>query len=369
MTAGRGGRPRAPERATGREDGEPMTGSAHGGAPGDRGTARRRWRPFGRCTAALAGTAVAGALTLSLAGPPFAPGAGPRRGTAGRVPSAGRPVAHARPASDADCAHPEASLRPSKAAGPAVRRIQRRGYLVVGVDQDSYLWGYRDTSTGQIVGFDIDLVKAIAADLLGPDPRIVYKTIPTDQRIPAIRHHEVDMVVRTMSITCDRLGQVAFSTAYFEAGQQLLVPKVRSAAHPITGFDDSLRGKRVCTASGSTGQALLRAHGHGARVTALANQIDCLVLLQLHQVDAVLTDNALAAGQAAQDPTVHLIGRPLSHEPYGVAMNLGDTDLVRRVNSVLERYRTDGAWQAAYHKWLARDLPGVGGPPKPLYED
>ena len=45
------------------------------------------------------------------------------------------------------------------------------------------------------------------------------------------------MVVRTMTINCDRIKQVAFSTAYFEAGQQLLVPK----GSPITGFDDSLQ--------------------------------------------------------------------------------------------------------------------------------
>ena len=60
-----------------------------------------------------------------------------------------------------------------------------------------------------------------------------------------------------------------------------------------------------------------------AAVCGRANQLDCLVRLQLDQVDAVLTDNALAAGQAAQDPSVHLIGSPLTHEPYAVAMNLG----------------------------------------------
>jgi polar amino acid transport system substrate-binding protein len=279
-------------------------------------------------------------------------------------------LAQARPALDVNsCENPEASLRPSSAAGDAVKRIQARGYLTVGVDQDSYLWGYRDPTTGQIVGFDIDLVQAIARDLLGPNPRIVYKTVPTDQRISAVQSHEVDMVVRTMTVNCDRIKQVAFSTAYFEAGQQLLVPKTGTQ---ITGFDDSLKGKNVCTASGSTGQSLLAEESHGAHVVLVPNQIDCLVRLQLGQVDAVLTDNALAAGQAAQDPTVHLIGAPLTHEPYAVAMNLDDTDLVRRVNQVLDEYRAGGAsspWMQAYNKWLAHDLPGVSGPPTPLYKD
>lgn len=327
-------------------------------ARGGRRPRLRGWGGVGAMTGVCA-LAVVAALLLPC-GAPQGPSAGP--------PALGTAVP-ARQASDETCDHPEASLRPSSAAGPAVHRIQRRGYLIVGVDQDSYLWGYRDTSTGGIVGFDIDLVRAIARNILGPNPVIVFRTVPTDQRIPAVRSHEVDMVVRTMSITCDRVKQVAFSTAYFEAGQQLLVPRTGTK---VTGFDDSLRGERVCTASGSTGQALLRARPHGVHVVLVPNQIDCLVRLQLGEVDAVLTDNALAAGQAAQDPAVHLIGSPLTHEPYGVAMNLADTDLVRRVNEVLVGYRAGGAgspWTKAYDRWLAHNLPGVGGPPAPLYRD
>lgn len=336
-----------------------MTGATEAARP----VGRRRLRGWGG-VGAMAG-ACALALTASLL---FL-----SRGGAAHDAAVGRPagagVTQARQAADETCRNADASLRPSSAAGPAVKRIQQRGYLIVGVDQNSYLWGYRDPSSGQIVGFDIDLVRAIAADILGPNARIVFKTVPTDQRIPAIQSHEVDMVVRTMSITCDRIKQVAFSTAYFEAGQQLLVPR---SGTTITGFDDSLRGKRVCTASGSTGQELLSGQSHGARLVLVPNQLDCLVRLQLDEVDAVMTDNALAAGQAAQDPTVHLIGSPLTQEPYGVAMNLADTDLVRRVNQVLDGYRSGGAnspWMRAYDHWLAQDLPGVGGPPAPVYKD
>jgi len=104
----------------------------------------------------------------------------------------------------------------------------------------------------------------------------------------------------------------------------------------------------------------------------VANQLDCLVMLQLGEADAVFTDNALAAGQAAQDPAVRLVGTPVTTEYYGVAMNEKDTDLVRRVNRVLEDYRSGGAdspWMQAYRTWLEADLPGIEGPPEPLYKD
>jgi polar amino acid transport system substrate-binding protein len=182
-----------------------------------------------------------------------------------------------------------------------------------------------------------------------------------------------------MTINCARIKQVAFSTAYFTAGQQVLAPR----SSPISGYDDSLRNKTVCTASGSTGESHLTDTADGTRTSdakrlgiklmIVPNQLDCLVRLQLGLADAVFTDNALAAGQAAQDPTVHLVGQAVTKEPYGVAMNLGDSDLVRRVNKVLAAYSSGGrnsAWTTSYDKWLADDLPlpGTPGPPPPLYK-
>ncbi|MEU4213005.1 glutamate ABC transporter substrate-binding protein [Streptomyces sp. NPDC026206] len=268
----------------------------------------------------------------------------------------------------AACTTPEASLRPSTADGPAVQRIKSRGRLIAGVDQNSYRWGYRNPATRELSGFDIDLVRAIAKAVLGDPDKVTFLAIPTNQRIPALEKGKVDIIARTMTINCDRIRQVAFSTAYFEAGQQVLVPE----GSPVTAFDDTLKGKKVCTAKGSTGESELKSESHGASVLTVPNQLDCLVRLQLGQVDAVITDSALAAGQAAQDPSVRLVGKPFTTESYGVAMNLKDTDLVRRVNAVLDDYRRGGdqsAWMQAYRKWLEHGLRGITAPPEPKYKD
>lgn len=345
----------------------------------------RRGRPL-----AVAGLGTVAAMVAVVAAAVLSPTVLSLHGTHGdgarHARSAHRSDAARHPARPADKPRPETckggrdpaeSLKPSGAAGRAVKRIKKRGRLVVGVDQNSYLWGYRDPATGTIDGFDIDLVRAIAKNLLGKHPQITYKTIPTDQRIAAIKKGDVDMVVRTMTINCDRLRDVAFSTAYFEAGQQLLVPKEHAR---VKGFDASMRGERLCFAQGSTAQTLME-HGRyrklGAKPVVVANQLDCLVRMQLGQADATLTDSALGAGQAAQDPTVELIGDPVTVEPYGVAMNLGDKDLVRRVNKVLEDYRAGGRkspWRTSYDKWLADDIRGTDdgaapSPPKPKYRN
>ncbi|MFP3991398.1 glutamate ABC transporter substrate-binding protein [Streptomyces sp. E11-3] len=290
-------------------------------------------------------------------------------GADGSVGQGGPGVADATHAKAEECEEPERSLKPSGADGPTVKDIKTRkdkpNKLVVGVDLNSYLWGFRNPSTGKLEGFDIDLVRAIAEDILGDPDKVIFRAVPTNQRVPAIQSGQVDMIVRSMTITCDRAKEVAFSTAYFRTGQQLLVPD----GSKITGYDGSLQGKKLCSAAGSTALAELKKESHGADIsTTVPNQLDCLVRLQLGQVDAVVTDSALAAGQAAQDPTVRLEGETFTEEYYGVAMHKDATDLVRRVNKVLEDYRKSG-WQTSFKKWLADDLKDIDGPPSAKYVD
>ncbi|HZF90017.1 glutamate ABC transporter substrate-binding protein [Streptomyces sp.] len=296
----------------------------------------------------------------------------------GSTGAGGRGVAEGTLAKAGACADPEArSLPPATVEGPAIAAVRKRGYLSVGVDQNSYRWGYRNPNstaeTVELEGFDIDLARRIAQELLGSPDRIRFKAIPTNQRVPAIQSGQVDMVVRTMTITCARLKDVAFSAPYFLTGQQVLAPN----SSPVEGYDDTLAGKRICSAAGSTAYEKLDADRAAGNLPASADisttvpsQLDCLVRLQLGQVDAVVTDSALAASQAAQDPTVELKGKRFTTEYYGVAMKKDATDLVRRVNRILEDYRQDGGWKASYDKWLSPTLgrdSESATPPTPRY--
>ncbi|MGW2647678.1 glutamate ABC transporter substrate-binding protein [Streptomyces sp. NPDC001393] len=293
----------------------------------------------------------------------------------------GQAVASGVQARAEDCKPDEAqnqTLSPSDADGPAIDAIKARTgakrKLIVGVDQNSYHWGYRNPNTqgAELEGFDIDLVHRIAQDILGDPGAVQFKAIPTSQRISAIQDGRVDLVVRTMTITCERLSQVAFSAPYFKTGQQVLAPKSSS----ITGYNSTLAHKRICTAAGSTAYTKLDADRKDGTLpsstdisTTVPNQLDCLVRLQLGEVDAVVTDGALAASQAAQDPTVELKGGAFTTEYYGVAMKKDASDLVRRVNRILVGYRASG-WQASYDTWLSATLgkdSSASKPPAPQY--
>ncbi|MFJ9709955.1 glutamate ABC transporter substrate-binding protein [Streptomyces sp. NPDC101234] len=292
----------------------------------------------------------------------------------------GQGLANGSQAKAGSCQESEAqndTWSPSSADGPTIEAIKaRKGdarKLIVGVDQNSYRWGYRNpnNSDADLEGFDIDLVHQIARDILGDANAVIFKAIPTSQRIPAVQNKQVDMVVRTMTINCERLDDVAFSAPYFKTGQQVLAPRSSS----IKGYDATLAHKTVCTADTSTAFKKVTADkGSGklpstVKVVTVPNQLDCLVRLQLGEVDAVITDGALAASQAAQDPTLKLEGPAVTTEYYGVAMNKSAQDLVRRVNQILVDYRADG-WQASYDRWLSATLgtdSSASKPPAPQY--
>ncbi len=275
----------------------------------------------------------------------------------------GGPDAAAGGDSDTSC-NPLASLAPNglDTSGPSLQKIKQRGKLIAGVDQTTYLFGFRNPKTGKLEGFDIDLVNEIAKVIFGSsEGHVQYRAITSSQRENVLKEHQVDVVVRTYSITCARRKQVQFSSVYYVAGQKILVPK-SSNAQSLT----DLAGKRVCAAAKSTSLAKIATDPAKPVAVSVPNWSDCLVMLQQGQVDAVSTDDTILAGMAAQDPTVKVAGDPMTQENYGVGVPKDEEDLVRFVNAVLDKIRGDGTWASSYQNWVGARL-GPANPPSPQY--
>ena len=101
-------------------------------------------------------------------------------------------------------------------------------------------------------GFDIDLAREIARSIFGDPDRIDLRVVDASQRESALQSGEVDLVVRTYSITCERKRDVEFSTAYYYANQRILAVKG-------SGIDSAaaFSGKRVCAVWGTTSLSTL----------------------------------------------------------------------------------------------------------------
>jgi polar amino acid transport system substrate-binding protein len=267
---------------------------------------------------------------------------------------------------------PKASLRPAATLPPpgqmpnpsTMQTILNRGQLIAGVDQNTFLFGFRNPTTGALEGFDIDRVHEIAAAIFGDPNKVQFKVVTSATRLKALEEGQVDVVVRTMTATCDRWQQINFSAIYYTAGQRLLVDK----ASQVTSLDQ-LGGKKVCAAKGSTSIKTITANPAKLVPVQVDNWSDCLIMLQQGQVAAVSTDDTILAGMVAQDPNVKMVGPRFTEEPYGIGIPKANTDMVRFVNGVLAKSIADGSWAASYQNWLGRTGEPQPAPPTPVYQD
>ena len=280
-------------------------------------------------------------------------------GTVGADASPGRaPAAHtastARVTSAPSCNPHASSLRPSGppqvTPGSFMAKIRARGYLIAGVDQSTYHFGFLNPLNGQIEGFDIDMIRAVAQAIFGNPNKVQFKAITDAQRIPDILSGAVDIVAHTMTITCARLQQVDFSSVYFDAAQRVLVLK----NSPAKSLAD-LKGQKVCATTGSDSLSVIAKAG--AVPVAVPYWTDCLVLLQQGDVAAISTDDSILDGLAGQDPWTKLVGGRLTDEPYGLAISKQYPEFVRFVNAVLAQLRSDGQWAASYRHWIGTPVP------------
>jgi len=235
------------------------------------------------------------------------------------------------------------------------------------VGQDKNLWAYRNR-TGQLVGFDIDMLEQVNDAIFGANPPpIDFKIISDANRSKAVATDEVDIVAETMTINCQRQTKsskdpypVDFSTVYYPAAEQLLVPTGSSITGPA-----NLGHARVCATGGADSLGNLVAVPGAQHIVAwdVNGWADCLVMLQQGQVDAIGTDNAILTGLHAQDPNTMIVGSPFSPEPYGMAISQKHADFTSFVNGVLAQVRANGTWKQIYNHNL---WPYIGGPtPQP----
>lgn len=254
--------------------------------------------------------------------------------------------------------------------GSYVQQIYNRGRVIAGIAQDTLMFGYLNPLDNQLEGFDIDLVRQLSQAIFGDDLHVEYRVITPGQASQVLRDGTVDVVVRTLPMTCSRWRQIAFSSEYYEAGQRVLVPK----ASTVQKIED-LANKKVCSAAGTAAMenvAAVNVKGADGKIghptpVGLTDQTDCLVQLELGTVDAISMDDVILSGFAAQDPNLKVVGPRFATLPYGIGISQTHIDFVRYVNAVLDELRTNGTWTTLYNRWLS-EL-GPASPPAPHYRD
>ena len=232
--------------------------------------------------------------------------------------------------------------------GSTMRRIQERGRLVVGVDENTPRLAARDPAFNAIDGFEIELVRHIALALFGNTDAVTFKTVITAEKLQVVADGDVDLTASANSMSCERWNLVSFSTEYFTAEHKLMVRKDSG----IESMAD-VAGHTVCVTVGSSSIALLETHAPDAMLHEVPARTDCLVALQQGVADAYFSHDTFLKGLYDQDPhNLTILPEAIQQQHYGIAIAHGREDLVRFVNALLQQLRDNGTLEEMADKWF-----------------
>ncbi|MDF2000755.1 transporter substrate-binding domain-containing protein [Peribacillus frigoritolerans] len=226
-------------------------------------------------------------------------------------------------------------------------QVKEKDKIVFGVKNDTRLFGLKNPSTGEVEGFDIDIAKALAAEILGDENKVEFKEVTSKTRMALLNNGDIDAIVATMTITEDRKKEVDFTDVYFDAGQSLLVKK----GSDIKGID-SLKGKKVLAVKGSTSSINIREKAPEAQVLEFENYSEAFAALKSGQGDALTTDDSILYGMADEDPSYELVGGTFTEEPYGIAVKKGNSEFVEELNKALKSLKDSGKYDEIHDKWI-----------------
>lgn len=229
----------------------------------------------------------------------------------------------------------------------AFEQIIEKDVLTIGINTDSKPFGFISKNTNQIEGFDIDIARYIAKDMLGNERKIKFVPLTPNERIEAITSGEVDMVIATMTITPQRQYLIDFSKPYYFAGQTAIVENDSN----IHTFSD-LKNKTIIVALGTTAEKNIRRIIPTARIVGYKNYKDAFEAFQQGKGDAFSTDDTILSGFMMDNSGYRLLKNKISQEPYAIGIKqYDDKELKENLDIIVTRINKDGTIKALKKKW------------------
>ncbi len=228
----------------------------------------------------------------------------------------------------------------------ALETAKARGTLIVGVRDDFPPLGYLDAD-GKPTGFEVDLARYLARQLLGDEGRLRLVPVPAGSRITSLRSESADLLIAAVTVTEDRASLFAFSDPYFLSGS-LLVVRRNSSIQDLRG----LAGKKVAVLEGSIQEDSLKLIAPGATPVKFWRIAQAVAALRASEVDALAEDDILVLALARQYPDLAAVGEPFRPRPYAVAMRKGDPDLLAWVNEQLRKAKADGTYDQLWKRYF-----------------
>jgi polar amino acid transport system substrate-binding protein len=236
----------------------------------------------------------------------------------------------------------------------SLQYIKDNKKLVMGLDDTFAPMGFRDDA-GNIVGFDVDLAKAVC-DKLGVE--LVLQPVDWEAKEQELATKSIDCIWNGFSITDERLKNMTMSDPYMDNTISLVVVN----GSPITSLAD-MKGKKLAVQSGSSGEEALNAEENKdfkdslGEVVGLGDYTTALLDLETGSSDAVLMDSVMANYMITDmGKDFKVLSDSLVAEEYAVGFRKGDKALSKAVNEALKELKADGTLAEISTKWFGSDV-------------
>ena len=200
----------------------------------------------------------------------------------------------------------------------------------------------------QIVGIDVDIVRAVAKKL---NRQVVVIDTKFDSVIGHIITGKADVAASGITVTEERKKKVLFTIPYSRSAQLIMVPR----NSPIKSGADLKNKKRIGCQSGTTAYDYLRQHIITDKNSPLLQQFDNPALaveaMKIGKVDAVVLDEEPAYVLAKLNAkSVKLLKEPLTSEEYAIALHKNARELCGIFNAVIKELKDSGELRQIFER-------------------
>ena len=242
------------------------------------------------------------------------------------------------------------SSSPAGGGSPGQVSLVSPGKLMVCTHLSYKPFQFKDSS-GNVVGFDVDMLDLVAKKL-GVTQEIVDIDFASMTSGAVFAARKCDAAAGAVTITDKRKEAVAFSDPYFSATQALLV-KTDSGITDLS----QLRGKKLGVQTDTTGQIYAEDNkeANGYDIVVYDDMPTTLTGVLAGRVAAAINDNGVVYDFAKENPTTTVTKEFDTGEQYGFMVqkdNASAAALLAVINDVLKTSKADGSYEAIYKKWF-----------------
>ena len=240
-------------------------------------------------------------------------------------------------------------------SGTSSESTLNKDELVIGLDDTFVPMGFKDES-GELVGFDVDLAKAVGEKL---NKKIKFQAIDWSMKETELNGGNIDLIWNGYSINDERKEKVEFSKPYLD-NTQIIV----TLADSTINTKADLAGKKVGAQNQSTAVDAVEADGDimstfdGGNLVTFEDNNQALMDLEAGRLDAIVVDEILARYyiKARGEEKYKILTENFGDEQYAVGIRKGDTEFVEAFNKALEEVINDGQATEISEKWFGEDI-------------